>query len=83
MGKSFGSKNLMDLGQSVQKLPEHSLIAPHTENKQLECLGIHVMGFLREPSLGDVLIFSSGMGVGLFWTASGLFFCSLLYVMFL
>lgn len=32
MGKSFGSKNLMDLGQFVQNLPEHGLIAPHTEN---------------------------------------------------
>lgn len=44
MGKSFRSKNPMDLGQFVQKLPEHGLIAPFTENKQLEGLSVHVMG---------------------------------------
>lgn len=44
MGKSFESKNPMDLGQFVQKLPEHGLIAPYTENKQLEGLSVHVMG---------------------------------------
>jgi len=34
----------MDLGQFVQKLAEHGLIAPYTENKQLEGLKVHVMG---------------------------------------
>lgn len=46
-GKSFGSKNPVTttaLGQFVKKLPEHGLIAPYTENKQLEGLSFHMIG---------------------------------------
>lgn len=72
--KSFGSKNS---DGSWPVCAEVTITGAHCSIHRKQTAGgpkhSHDEG-LREPSLGDVLIFSSGMWKGLFWTASVLLF---------
>lgn len=74
MGKIFGSKNS---DGSWPVCAEVTITRSHCSMHRKQTAGgpkhAHDEG-LREPSLGDVLIFSSGMWKGLFWTASVLLF---------
>lgn len=74
MSKSFGSKNS---NGSWPVCAEVTITWSHCSIRRKQTAGgpkhSHDEG-LREPSLGDVQIFSSGMWKGLFWTASVLLF---------